>query len=191
MERDPRRKDKHEVDRIRESSSADGALPADTVADTRDLLRFLPNVLIDRLNGKTTDKWREGKEPLAAAFLFLDIFGMHHLSEALPTTQTADGQGAAEQKRQTLLDALVTCFGRLVEIARTHGGAPTRDPSAPSYGVFRCACGLLASARVCCCRLTRLGWWQATSSSSPATACSWYGLLRAADRAVPMVRAAP
>ena len=99
-------------------------MQADTPEDTRDLLRFLPTVLTEQLHKHARSanrKWREGKEPIAAAFLFVDIFGLHHLSQALPTEST-DGQAATEQRRQAVLDSLVAAFDRLVGIARRHAG---------------------------------------------------------------------
>jgi post-segregation antitoxin (ccd killing protein) len=110
--------------------------------DTRDLLRFLPDTLIQQLQRKTSEKWREGKEPIAAAFLFVDIFGMHYLSEALPNAQSTGGPLYTEQRRQSILDALVACFDRLLEITREHGGAcDARDTRAHS----RCAMPRAAS----------------------------------------------
>ena len=74
-----------------------GPMLAETLGDTRDLLRFLPSVLVEQLrNNATTAKWRDGKEPIAGAFLFVDVVGFHHLSEALPSMNSTDGN-ATEQ----------------------------------------------------------------------------------------------
>ena len=99
--------------------------------DTRELLRYLPNVLVDLLHrhasDRSTSRWREHKEVLRGAFVFLDIYGLHRLSEALPTASEAaeGGKDAArfyDQRRVSVLAALVAYYERLVAICEAHGG---------------------------------------------------------------------
>ena len=74
------------------SSSAAGSgapPPSGSAADTRDLLRFLPTVLIKQIHdhAQSAGRWREGREPLSAAFIFVDVAGMHALSGKLATVE--------------------------------------------------------------------------------------------------------
>ena len=105
--------------------------PESGESDARELLRYLPNVLVELIHSHASDKrasrWREHKEVTHAAFVFLDIYGLHRLSEALPTaTETAEGGKDAarfyEQRRGELLNAWVGYFERLVAICDAHGG---------------------------------------------------------------------
>ena len=144
------------------------ALPvAETNADTRDLLRFLPTVLIEQLqrNSTSSAKWREGKEPISGAFLFVDVYGLHDLSDLLPSMQSTDG-AAMEKRRQSILDAIVAAFDQLVSIARAHGGdvvkftgdgmlivwpfarsGATRPDGSRRAVISACRCALAAGAR--------------------------------------------
>ena len=92
----------------------------DAVSDTRDLLRFLPSVLVEQIRSHRGTRWREGKEPISAAFVFVDVFGLHRLTDALPLREAESS--VKEQRRSKLLQATVRCFDRLASVARAHGG---------------------------------------------------------------------
>ena len=54
-------------------------------ADGRDqlaLLRFIPSALVDQLaRSSVMANFRDGKEPITAAFVFVDIYGLHDLGD--------------------------------------------------------------------------------------------------------------
>ena len=100
-------------------------------ADTLDLLRFLPSILIkqirDHSQSASAQRWREGKAPLSAAFLFIDIYGLHSLSGLL-STAVADAHAGSKAKereanrQEEIMAALVSSFEKLVTITLSHGG---------------------------------------------------------------------
>ena len=78
-------------------------------ATARDLLRFIPTVLVRQLAHQGTKVgFREGKVPIHAAFVFLDISGLHQL----PAGESPAGA----------LDVLAAAFRLFAHIARQHGG---------------------------------------------------------------------
>lgn len=65
--------------------------------DSLDPLQFLPALLIEQLVGNCNElKWRDSKESLHAAFMFVDIFGLHNLTDAMhgmpPDEMRAQGE---------------------------------------------------------------------------------------------------
>ena len=71
-------------------------------ATARDLLRFIPTVLVRQLAHQGTKVgFREGKVPIHAAFVFLDISGLHQLPAGFRIVQCSwDDWGLRELNRQ-------------------------------------------------------------------------------------------
>ena len=103
-----------------------GTATALSPADTQEMLKFLSSTLVGQLHrhSSESDRWREAKDRISGAFLFLDVCGMHELSEALPTFKPVDAfdAQAAEQRRASILAAMVRTFEQLVATTRAHGG---------------------------------------------------------------------
>ena len=141
-----------------------------SAADTRDLLRFLPSLLVKQLRDhseSTSGGWREAKEPLSAAFLFVDIFGLHKLSGQLSLRKgkqdenLASNKSREEKRQEDIMAALVDGFQRIVSIVLSHGGdvikftgdgmlivwpfarsGPERAPAARRAVISACRCAL-------------------------------------------------
>ena len=140
-------------------------------ADTRDLLRFLPSILVRQIRenseSASAQRWREGKAPLSAAFLFVDIYGLHSLSGLLSTAaaEVLEGTKAKHQReanrQEEIMAALVSSFERLVTITLSHGGdvikftgdgmlvvwpfprsGPERGPASRRAVISACRCAL-------------------------------------------------
>lgn len=95
-------------------------------SEARDCLRFLPSVLIQQIlknaAESSSSRWRENKERLSAAFLYLDIFGMQGLVDSLPSETEYEGP----ERRAAIFAAIFGSFQRLIAIVHEHGGDVVR-----------------------------------------------------------------
>ena len=90
----------------RPNESSQGADGRDQLA----LLRFIPSALVDQLaRSSVMANFRDGKEPITAAFVFVDIYGLHDLP-------------MCEERNAQILELVSSTFILIARIVRRHQG---------------------------------------------------------------------
>ena len=87
--------------------------------------RFLPSTLLEQLARCHPGKAAESKENLSAAFVHLDVCGLHELAEELDSKE--EDATLAAQRREQVVGVLESWYAHVADVVAAHGGAAAAE----------------------------------------------------------------
>ena len=91
-----------------------------TNANLQGAHRFLPSTLLEQLARCHPGKAAESKENLSAAFVHLDVCGLHELAEELDSKE--EDATLAAQRREQVVGVLESWYAHVAAVVAAHGG---------------------------------------------------------------------